>query len=119
MRVKSDHSNYSRVTKGRFETMRLALLVTALAPPLLSAPVDQWSLLRVHPHDAGAFTQGLAFSAEGELYESTGLYGESSLRRVDLESGTVLRKVDVERNYFAEGLAVLGGVLVRMHLDSS
>lgn len=57
-----------------------------------------------YPHDSKAFTQGLAFH-DGYLYESTGVHGQSSLRRVELETGKVLQKVDLAAQYFGEGLA--------------
>ena len=70
-------------------------------------------VLHVYPHDAGAFTQGLLFY-DGYLYESTGRYGESSVRMVDLTSGEVLRSVDVPQDYFAEGLALVGDTLIQL-----
>jgi glutamine cyclotransferase len=66
-----------------------------------------YSVLHAWPHDPGAFTQGLVF-LKGEILESTGLQGESTLREVELETGRVLRKVSVPLEYFAEGLAVIG-----------
>ncbi|MBI5771055.1 MAG: glutaminyl-peptide cyclotransferase [Verrucomicrobia bacterium] len=59
------------------------------------------------PHDAGAFTQGLVWR-NGGLLESTGLNGRSSLREVELKTGRVVKRIDVAREYFAEGLAVIG-----------
>lgn len=61
-------------------------------------------------HDAGAYTQGLFFH-EGQLYESTGQYGESTLRKVDLRSGKVTQRHQFDRRYFAEGSCILGGRL--------
>jgi glutamine cyclotransferase len=61
----------------------------------------------VLPHDPQAFTQGLDF-ADGVLYEGTGLYGASSLRRVELDSGRVLQQHDLDAAYFGEGISVLG-----------
>ena len=57
------------------------------------------------PHDTNSFTQGLAIY-ENELYESAGLYGQSSLRHIDLRTGQVLNKIAVSPLVFAEGLAV-------------
>ncbi len=68
------------------------------------APVENYAVVHIYPHDPGAFTQGLLYS-DGYLYESTGLVGQSSLRKVELESGRVLQKIDVPSPYFAEGLA--------------
>ena len=63
-------------------------------------------VLAAYPHDPAAYTQGLLW-ADGVLYESTGLYGESSLRRVDLARGAVLQRVDLPADLFGEGLALL------------
>jgi glutamine cyclotransferase len=76
-------------------------------PAAPTAPVEAATAVRSYPHDPRAFTQGLVFR-NGELLESTGRYGESSLRRVRLETGEVLQRVDVPKEFFAEGLAVLG-----------
>jgi glutamine cyclotransferase len=68
--------------------------------------VPRWrpKIMRTFPHDEAAFTQGLAYE-NGIIYESTGLDHASSLRCVDVESGAVLRKIDVP-NDWAEGVAV-------------
>jgi glutamine cyclotransferase len=68
------------------------------------AAVQTYRVVHVYPHDPDAFTQGLLYD-DGHLYESTGLEGRSSLRKVELESGRVLQKIDVPGPYFAEGLA--------------
>jgi glutaminyl-peptide cyclotransferase len=65
------------------------------------------------PHDRQAFTQGLLLF-EGKLYESTGLQGRSSLRRVDPESGVVEARVDLPPELFAEGLARVGSQLFQI-----
>jgi len=65
------------------------------------------------PHDPGAFTQGLIY-LDGALLESTGMYGESTLRQVELETGKVLKQAEVPRQYFAEGLAELNGKLYQL-----
>jgi glutaminyl-peptide cyclotransferase len=70
-------------------------------------------IVRAYPHDRAAFTQGLVFEG-GRLYESTGLVGRSSLREVELETGRVIRKVDVAPPIFAEGLALVGDRLIQL-----
>lgn len=60
-----------------------------------------------YPHDVKAYTQGLFFH-EGQLYESTGQYGGSSFRTVDLESGEVKDRIDFDSRYFVEGSAIMG-----------
>lgn len=70
-------------------------------------------VLNVYPHDATAFTQGLLWH-DGYLYESTGLYGESTLRRVDIESGAPLESLPIDEAYFAEGLELVGDKLIQL-----
>jgi glutamine cyclotransferase len=71
------------------------------------APTQPAGVVRSYPHDPTAFTQGLVFR-NGELLESTGRFGESSLRRVKLETGEVLQRIDIPKEYFAEGVATIG-----------
>jgi glutamine cyclotransferase len=78
-----------------------------------TAPTVAVQQVRSYPHDSTAFTQGLVWRA-GTLYESTGRYGQSSLRRVELETGRVIEKVDLADNYFAEGLAAVGDTLYQL-----
>jgi glutamine cyclotransferase len=70
-------------------------------------PTYSYSVVNAWPHDRGAFTEGLVYWG-GMLIESTGLYGQSTLRKVDLETGAVRQKVDMPAKYFGEGIAVLG-----------
>ena len=58
------------------------------------------------PHDTSAYTQGLAYR-DGFLYEGTGLNSRSSLRKVNLETGTVVQRVDLEPEFFGEGITIL------------
>ena len=62
-------------------------------------------MIETYPHDPAAFTQGLDFDGR-TLYETTGLYGESSLRRVDLETGEVLQMRSLAPELFGEGCTV-------------
>jgi glutamine cyclotransferase len=64
-----------------------------------------YEIKNIYPHDHAAFTQGLIYK-DGVLWESTGQYGSSSLRKVDLKSGKVLKSISVPRDYFAEGMTV-------------
>jgi glutaminyl-peptide cyclotransferase len=68
-----------------------------------SIPTYTYEVLRIYPHDKAAFTQGL-FYLNGFLYESTGLEGHSSVRKVRLEDGQVLQKVDLPPALFGEGI---------------
>ena len=77
------------------------------SPAAPTAPVAGFKAVRSWPHDPAAFTQGLDFH-DGKLYEGTGVEGQSTLREVSLETGAVLRKVDLPPNVFGEGITVLG-----------
>ncbi len=97
-----------------------SLAIIACASPGIDAadgqrPVEalKVQVLRSYPHDPRAFTQGLVWR-DGVLYESTGMVGQSSLRRVDLATGAVQQKVDVPAPYFAEGLADVGNRLYQL-----
>jgi glutaminyl-peptide cyclotransferase len=84
-------------------TAILALL-SAAEPP--ATPVYGYRIVHVYPHDQTAFTQGLEYRG-GYLYEGTGLNGESTLRKVELESGKVLKTIKLDSKYFGEGITVL------------
>ena len=83
--------------------------------PPSNAPAARYGyqIVNMWPHDSNAFTQGLILS-DGKLLESTGQEGFSSLRRVDLETGKILKKVDVPKPYFAEGIALLNGKIYQL-----
>jgi glutaminyl-peptide cyclotransferase len=78
-----------------------------------SSPTFRLKVVRVYPHDSRAFTQGLLF-LDGKLYESTGLYARSSVRRVDLTSGQVEQEAKLPAEFFGEGLARVGDRLVQL-----
>lgn len=91
----------------------LRLFIFPADSPELSIPDDiqEYATYRVinkYPHDSEAFTQGLIY-LDGFLYESTGLYGSSSLRKVQLETGEVLQSIPIDKTFFAEGLAHWNG----------
>lgn len=76
--------------------------------PLLSVKI-----VKVFPHDPKAFTQGLEYYG-GFLYESTGLKGKSSLRKVDIATGRVLQSISLSPEYFGEGLTILHGKIYQL-----
>jgi len=93
-----------------------AFTATVLAIPVFAqsvVPIDTFQVVHVYPHDPNAFTQGLVY-VDDYLYESTGRNGQSSVRRVDLESGGVLQKYDLPSEYFGEGLTDWGSSLVQL-----
>lgn len=77
-----------------------------------SAKVERYKIevVKAYPHDTGSYTQGL-FWHDGSLYESTGLNGKSTFRKVDLQSGKALTKLPFNRKYFVEGSVILGDKL--------
>ncbi|MEI7634816.1 MAG: glutaminyl-peptide cyclotransferase [bacterium] len=66
-----------------------------------------------HPHDRQAFTQGLVIQ-DGAMFESTGLYGRSTVRQVDPNTGGVINQVSLQPDLFGEGLAATGNRLVQL-----
>lgn len=96
----------------------VALLLAALAALPVQGTEDaplryDYTVLNVYPHDPRAFTQGLLYRA-GHLYESTGRYGESELRRVRLETGRVVQRRRLGRRCFGEGLTAMDDRLVQL-----
>lgn len=91
------------------------LTVCLVTPGASSATTPVFSAVSVAaiPHDPTAFTQGLLFH-NGVFYESTGLYGQSSLRRIDPATGRVLTKRTLPTTFFGEGLALLGDKLYQL-----
>ena len=83
-------------------------VITAIDAPRLS-----FSVVAQYPHDSTAFTEGL-FWKNGYLYESTGLVGQSTLRKVDLKTGKVLLQHRLPDDVFGEGIAELDGKLVQL-----
>jgi glutamine cyclotransferase len=74
----------------------------------------RYTVVDRHAHDPRAFLQGLVFAGNGVMLESTGLYGQSTLRKVDLASGRVVQRVDLPADVFGEGLAALGSELFQI-----
>jgi len=94
----------------------ISLMVLAARCRAAEGPVLERLRVRVlaaYPHDPGAYTQGLLWH-EGALYESTGQYGQSRLRRVDLQSGEILAERALPDEIFGEGLARVDDRLVQL-----
>ncbi len=105
----------------------LSVFITALfllsSTPMIGAQDDDSSYVRaeslvvvVHDnvtHDSEAYTQGLEFY-QGRLFESTGLYGYSTLREVNLSSGSVIRSVDLNASQFGEGMTFVDDEIIQL-----
>lgn len=87
------------------------------APEGGGTPVSGFEVVAAFPHDVGAWTQGLAYE-DGLLLESTGQRGRSGLRRVDLTTGEVLQRVDLDVRFFGEGMAALGDRIAMLTFTS-
>ena len=95
--------------------MRLAcaLVILAALAAAQTAPVRSYQVVAAYPHDPKAFTEGLEYHG-GFLYESTGLNGESSLRKVNLATGAVLKSMPLSTVYFGEGITFFGDRLFQL-----
>jgi glutaminyl-peptide cyclotransferase len=93
-------------------------LASASAPGWAqTAPVHSYKIVKAYPHDPTAFTEGLEFHA-GALWESTGLNGSSSIRKVDLATGKVLENHPLSTLYFGEGITFFGDRLYQLTYTS-
>jgi len=88
-------------------SVRFLAMMAVVTPVCAAAAVPEYTAVAVKtfPHDPGAFTEGLLYH-DGFLYESTGLQGRSSIRKVELESGKVVLKRDLDPGYFGEGIVI-------------
>ena len=78
-----------------------------------AAPVSTYRVVKIYPHDHGAFTQGLVY-LDGVLYEGTGQNCQSSIRKVRLENGEVLQQQSLDQKYFGEGIAIWKKSLIQL-----
>ena len=76
-------------------------------------PVYTPEIYNTYPHDSTAFTQGLVYN-NGIFYEGTGLYGESTLRKVAIETGEVTQKIDLASEYFGEGITLFNDNIIQL-----
>lgn len=77
------------------------------------APEYTFKVVHAFPHDPKAFTQGLAWR-DGFLYEGTGLKGRSSLRKVRLETGEIVRQIDLAPEFFGEGITFYKNTIIQL-----
>jgi glutaminyl-peptide cyclotransferase len=103
------------VTAPALAVAMLLAVLTCSMPAFAQAQSETVELVLIssHQHDSEAFTQGLEMH-NGSLYESTGLYGHSSLREVDPLSGQVIRQTELDESLFAEGITVVGDSIVML-----
>jgi len=113
--AKASIGSGARGKMRRMTPVRAWLLVLACAFGAAHAavPIYEVDVVKTYPHDPGAFTEGL-FYLDGCLYESTGLEQHSTIRKVDLQTGKVLQKIDLPPQYFGEGIVNWGRHLVSL-----
>jgi glutamine cyclotransferase len=81
-------------------------------------PVYTYNIVNTYPHDRDAFTEGLVFE-DGVLYEGTGLFGQSTLRRVELETGDILQIRELSAQFFGEGITIYGNKIIQLTWQSN
>ena len=101
-----------RLHGRRLALLLLPLLWVSSAAATEATPLYTYRVVNVYPHDPKAFTQGLVFDG-GFLYEGTGLHGESTLRKVELKSGRVVKRFELPSRFFGEGITVFGEYIIQ------
>lgn len=86
------------------------LILTAIGYSQQSVPTIRYKLKKILPHNPASFTQGLVI-ANNKIYESTGLYGKSSLQQHQWPQGTLEKKININKAFFGEGIALYGKTL--------
>lgn len=108
--------------KCKFKNLTAKIIIIIILISFLRSPslvyAQQISSLNyeitaVYQHDPQAFTQGLEIYQQ-KLYESTGLYGRSSLRKLDLETGRIIKKIELKKDFFAEGITILNNKIYQL-----
>ena len=94
---------------GKRKILNNTIYFLAADPPV----VYTYKIINEYPHDPKAFTQGFEYF-NGFFYESTGERGSSSLRKVELETGKVLQKIDLDKKYFAEGMTIYNNSIYQL-----
>lgn len=96
-----------------------AIITSLLLLSCTEAKVREYRLEIVaeYPHDTDSYTQGLFFH-DGQMYESTGVHGKSTFRKVDMETGEALERLNFDQKYFLEGSVVFGDNLYILTWES-
>jgi glutamine cyclotransferase len=97
----------------RIPALAVALTFAAATSVVAAQAVDTYKVIHTYPHDPNAFTQGLVY-IDGYMYESDGLYGHSTVRMVDIQTGRTLQQAPVASEYFGEGLTNWGSKLIQL-----
>lgn len=92
-------------------------LVSFTILPIKAPATINYKIIKTYPHSINSYTQGLVYDA-GALYESTGMYGQSKLLLTEIATGKAKRSIDLDRQYFGEGLAMNGNLLYQLTWQS-
>jgi glutamine cyclotransferase len=105
----------------------IALCATACTPQPPAGPCPDavlpctgacsYCVVESFPHDRAAFTQGLVYE-DGYLYEGTGLEGRSTLRKVEIATGSVVKSIPLEKQFFGEGITIFGERIIQLTWQS-
>jgi len=98
---------YYAATSGEHENMQVHLV--SGAPAILYS----YTIRNTYPHDANAYTQGLIFN-DNALYEGTGVYGQSTLRKVKLNTGEILKVINLPSDVFGEGITTFDNKIIQI-----
>ncbi len=113
-----EHRSYMRRRLGTSIVCILAFSLSLSVESVASEPIDEaeergFEVIRTLPLQQTSFTQGLEVLDES-IFQSSGLYGESRLSEIDLQSGNILREMPINDSYFAEGITVLGESIIML-----
>ena len=118
-----NHKVIKKTSKYKLITLVFGLVLLGLnsfqkVAAAQQVPVYSYKIVKSYPHDPMAFTQGLFFKG-GDLYESTGHYGQSSIRKIDLETGRVIQKKNLPDDIFGEGIVSWGNRIIGLTWKNS
>ena len=113
-RIRQDKRHLSAVILGILLILIPTILITRdFGQRFPTQTQYTYEVVNVYPHDPKAFTEGLVFD-DGYLYEGTGLYAESTLRRVDLRTGSVVQQLTLPDDLFGEGITVFKDEIIQL-----
>ena len=95
--------------QGQQKILNNTIYFLAANPPV----VYTYKIINEFPHDKSAFTQGFEYH-KGFFYESTGQRGTSTLRKVEIETGKIIEKIDIDKKYFAEGMTIFNDKIYQL-----
>ena len=111
--MKSQHLEVILIGIAVIVFSAVALVLVSDSPVYTEQLQYTYNVVNVYPHNETAFTQGLVFE-DGNLYEGTGLRGQSTLRRVELETGNIIQLYSLPDQFFGEGITIFGDKIIQL-----